>query len=535
MKKTQVLLLSGTAGAYTIRGKDIENTIFDEKKSAEIIQKNYIIDGTRIIPQNAFCVIDGKKEYLLRVNRSSYPVLVTRTLEDIISGAGFDFISLPCDTIWNEENVACCCNVVCLSTTFMWSEAMINRAISWITKNIKYDYLVLGGHYSSIKYQHIFDSYPEVDFVIVGDGETALPLLLNKLVYKSSHDYKDIPNLTYLDSSKLVKTKTKYENLENMPKVQYEGHFEKLSYESVRGCAFGCKFCTWDAGIKCFRYKSASKIINDFEEYMNENGIKRIEINDSTFLFPFSRIPELLEGFERLGLHWKAHSRSDVPFDDELIDKLNRSNCDILQIGFESMTDRILNNMSKKTTVEQNRNTNEVLKKTNIDTVVSFIVGFPDETVEEFSNTSNYIINEHWGHFYIFVFEMEDKSLELWNEREKYGFELFEDKEDCLHGGANWTHNGMSSDIAFSLRERLLVDVRKNESMAIYKSWQSPYEWPFIKSRSKEENIKIERLLDNLAFLPKDFSQEQIREQVIRIKRRLEEYGVFFCEKNEVR
>lgn len=530
MRETQVLLLSGTAGAYTIRGKDLENSVFDEKNSQNIIERNFIVDGVRIIPQTAYAIVDGKKEKLLRVNRSSYPVLVTRTLEDIISGTGVEFVSLPCDKIWNDECFSCKCDVVCLSTTFMWSEAMIKRAITWIVNNVNYKYLILGGHYSSIKYQHIFETYSEVDFVIVGDGETALPLLINKLIGVSTVDYKDIPNLTYVESSTVIKTKTKYENLEEMPKVSYEGQYERLSYESVRGCAYGCKFCTWDAGIKCFRHKSAAKIIKDFEEYMQENGIKRIEVNDSTFLFPFSRIPELLDGFERLGLHWKAHSRSDVPFDDEMIEKLNRSNCDILQIGFESMTDRILKNMSKKTTVAQNRYTNEILKKTNIDTVVSFIVGFPDETIEEFSNTSEYIINEHWGHFYIFVFEMEDKSLDLWKERAKYGFELFEDKEDCLHGGANWNHNGMTSDTAFALREKLLSDVRRNNSMAIYKSWQSPYEWPFIKDRTKGENLRIERLLDNLAFLPKDYADELVRKQVIEIKRTLEEYGVFFSE-----
>lgn len=528
MKKTSVLLLSGTAGAYTIRGKDLEGSVFDEKNSDSIIKSHYTVGGCEIIPQNAYTVINGKKEKLLRVNRSAYPVLVTRTLEDIIDNTSVDFISLPCDTIWNDEKYSCECDIVCLSTTFMWSEAMIKRAINWITDNVKYKYLILGGHYSSIKYQHIFDSYSEVDYVIIGDGETSLPMLLQKLLGMSDYKIEDIPNLAFLDDNELVKTKTKYETLEDMPKVGYKGKFAKLSYESVRGCAFGCKFCTWDAGIKCFRYKSAKKILKDCEEYMQENGITRIEINDSTFLFPFSRIPELLDGFERLGLHWKAHSRSDVPFDDEMVEKLNRSNCDILQIGFESMTDRILQNMSKKTTVAQNRYTNEILKKSNVDTVVSFIVGFPDETVEEFSNTSEYIINEHWGHFYIFVFEMEDKSLDLWKERDKYGFELFDDKEDCLHGGANWTHNGMSSDTAFMLREKLLKDVRKHNSMAIYKSWQSPYEWPFIKTRSKEENIKIERLLDNLAFLPRDYSANEIPAMVEKIRKELELYGVFF-------
>ena len=194
------------------------------------------------------------------------------------------------------------------------------------------------------------------------------------------------------------------------------------------------------------------------------------------------------------------------------------------------MTDRVLKNMSKRTTVAQNRFTNEALKKTNIDTVVSFIVGFPDETEEEFQNTHRYIVSEHWGHFYIFVFEMEDKSLDLWKERSKYGLELYDDKEDCLHGGSNWVHNGMTSDRAFELREELLKAVRNNNSLAIYKSWQSPYDWPFIKSRTKEENLRIERLLDNLVFLPRDYSEDEITTCVRKIKADLEQYGVLFDE-----
>ena len=86
----------------------------------------------------------------------------------------------------------------------------------------------------------------------------------------------------------------------------------------------------------------------------------------------------------------------------------------------------------------------------------------------------------------------------------------------------------MSSDTAFMLREKLLKDVRKRNSMAIYKSWQSPYEWPFIRTRSKEENIKIERLLDNLAFLPRDYSANEIPAMVEKIRKELELYGVFF-------
>ncbi len=524
-----VLLISGTAGAYTIRGQDLQDTIYDKGKAEGLIEQFYINSGSRIVPESAYYIENGKKRMLLRHNRSGYPPLVTRTLEDIFDKHAIQYISIPCDTMWEKLPFEHCkVDVVCLSTTFMWSEAMIKTAIEWVRMNVDFKHLVLGGHYSSIKYAYILESFPVVDYVIIGDGETALPRLVKYLLGEETVELSSIPNLAYMTANGIVNTPMKYEPLDTMEKVSYEGQFERLSYESVRGCAFGCKFCTWDAGIKCFRYKSAERIIKDCEEYMGENGIKRIEINDSTFLFPFSRIPELLEGFKRLGLHWKAHSRSDVPFDKEMVKALDESHCDILQIGFESMTDRILKNMAKKTTVAQNRHVNEIMKGCSVDTVISFIVGFPDETKYEFNNTYRFIVDELWGHFYIFVFEMEDKSLDLWKERDRYGFELFEDEEDCLHGGSNWQHNGMTSKEAFSLRADLLKAVRNKGSMAIYKSWQSPYEWPFIPERNKEENLKIERLLDNLVFLPCDYPSQQVSQEVERIRKQLQNYGVYF-------
>lgn len=125
---------------------------------------------------------------------------------------------------------------------------------------------------------------------------------------------------------------------------------------------------------------------------------------------------------------------------------------------------------------------------------------------------------------------MEDKSLDLWKEREKYGFELFEDNEDCLHGGSNWRHNGMSSDEAFCLRDRVLKSVRRQNAKAIYKSWQSPYAWPFVTNQSREENLRIERLIDNLIFLVQDVPDAQMRDQVLDIRNQLEDMGVYFEE-----
>ena len=532
MSEEQVLLISGTGGAYTIRGKDLQNSLFDKEKREFLIEKYYTYKEHCFIPENAYFIDEfGRQKKLLRRNQSGYPPLVTRTLEDILDRGHISFASIPCDTIWeNRPFKRKSYKFVCCSTTFMWSERMIDTAIKWINENVEYKYLIIGGHYSSIKYEQMLSKYPEINYIIVGDGETALPQLIYFLEGDNTYQLDEIPNLAFIVRGEVIRTQVKYEDMKTLPKVSYDGHYDRLSYETVRGCAFNCKFCTWDAGIKCFRYKDSERIIEDVKEYIEENGISRIEINDSTFFFPFHRIEPVIDGFTKLGVHWKAHCRADVPWTDELVEKLGKSNCDILQIGFESMTDRVLTNMNKRTTAQMNSFTNKMLSKTRIDTVVSFIIGFPDETIEEFQNTWDYLLSEFEGHFYLFVFEMEDKSLDLWKEREKYGFELFEDKVDCVHGGANWKHNGMNSDEANEIRERVLKSVRKNNAKAIYKSWQSPYEWPFVTNQSRDVNIRIERLVDNLVFLYQDTEETNFQSELLKIVDELEKLGVFFHE-----
>lgn len=527
----EVLLISGSAEIGTYKNMDMKNTIYDEHEGHNLISKYYRIQDKTYIPEKAFININNIKYPLLRYNRSKHPPLVTRTLETILEKGGIKYKSIECNEIWknNVYEKKYLCKIVCLSTTFMWSENMIDKAIKWIKNNVKFEYIVLGGHYSSVKYEYILNTYREVNYVIVGDGEIALPKLINSLLnYRT--DVSDVPNLAYLCENEIIKNYAVYEDLDKIDRVEYDGDYKWLSYESVRGCAYGCAFCTWDAGIKKFRYKSPEKILEDFHAYKKANNVKRIEIIDSTFLFPFERIEPILKGMKKLGLHWKAHARSDVPYTKKMVKQLEESNCDILQIGFEAMTDRILKNMRKHTTVVQNRRTNELFKTSKIDTVVSFIVGFPDETKEEFLETKDYILNEHWGHFYIFVFEMEDKSLDLWKNRKEFGLELYEDKEDCVHGGANWKHNGMTSEAAFELRSQLLKDVRKNNSKAIYKSWQSPYEWPFIPMLDKETNLNIERLLDNLVFATVDCELENIGAYILDVVEELKRYGVEFDE-----
>ena len=68
------------------------------------------------------------------------------------------------------------------------------------------------------------------------------------------------------------------------------------------------------------------------------------------------------------------------------------------------------------------------------------------------------------------------------------------------------------------------------ECQSYLQSWQSPYAWPFVTNQSREENLRIERLIDNLIFLVQDVPDAQMRDQVLDIRNQLEDMGVYFEE-----
>lgn len=203
-----------------------------------------------------------------------------------------------------------------------------------------------------------------------------------------------------------------------------------------------------------------------------------------TFFIPYPKILKLLEYLKECTYSWDANARADTPFDEDVVHELRKAHCTALFFGFESMCEDTLNKMDKRTTAADNRYINKLFANSEINTKMSFIVGFPDETTEDYSYTRDYLVREHVGRYSLYVFEYEGDILPISKEKEKYQIEIFEDKVDMYnwaHAGENWSHIGMDSDTDRRLRKQTIYLTRVDPaSRAVYKTWQDNYEWPFV-------------------------------------------------------
>jgi len=492
----KLLLMSGL-GPYTANSHSLDVTLFAENGARELRDDYVQIAGQPI--DLAALRYGGKSGYpLLRPYHGSMPHLPTEALRSIIESTDVEYEIFDLEALWSgaREPDGGHFDVVALSTSFIIEQSTLRRTLKWISKRYPGATLILGGQYSNLKSAEIMRNFCAVDYIIRGDAEVAFPMLIRVLEGKGN--LGDIPNLTVRgNDGSIVTSPVEYIDVNVHPSPRFHGLHSVVPYESMRGCPFICKFCSYPAASPMWRYKSAEKICNDWMEYTENNGTNLVRAMDSTFTVPPKRFKRLLEVLPNLGIDWEAYSRANVIKEKEIVDNLEAARCKLLFIGFESMSDRTLRLMNKRVSSAQNERAHTLLEGSGVDLRTSFMVGYPGETPEDYELTHRFIVDRVRGRFGVHVFMLADETMPVWEDAETHQI-------DVTNSGT-WSHIGMDSVTAHELRERTLFEARWKNEEGVLSLWQLSYERPLVPDLNLQKNYRIEKLLERLAFLRKDW------------------------------
>lgn len=498
--RKSVLVLSGE-GPYFRNSTYYDGTMFDLHATRPLAPEysEHPLGGLRLVDLS---YVDGsQRRPLLRAKRGSVPHLTSYTLESILLAANRPFELIDLMDVWDlSRNPTERPHVVFLSTTFICDKRTLGRALTWIRERCADALVVLGGQYSNLKYDWILRNHPDVDLIVRGDGEFAIPLLLEALDYDAGLD--KVPNIVIRTGPDTYRmTKFEYIDLEDHPSPGFgSGHRPVVPYESMRGCPFSCKFCSFPFASPQWRYKSARKIASDWTRYRKVNDARHIRAMDSTFTVPPRRMRELMDLLPSVDVTWEAYTRANVITGRETVERLAEAHCATLSIGFESMSPKSLDLMHKQVRAEHNRRAHDALSDGPVKYRTSFMVGYPGEAPEDYELTHQFLLNEYTGHFMLSVFSMTDETMPVWQDAERLQIEV----EDFENMDAAWSHIGMDSETARYLRNRTLDDVRHRNDRAVLLLWQTDYHTPLIPALPVKTNLWAEKLIERLGMLPVD-------------------------------
>lgn len=291
-----------------------------------------------------------------------------------------------------------------LSTTSYPYAKIMARQIRAADSTVK---LAFGGVFASLNSQLVKLQCPEVDFVCRGDGEQLILDLIERL-----DDPEEIPGVSWMKDGKLVQNSSRpierdldqwpFPDRESLPLDFIESmpldvpavlSMERFTtMQTSRGCPWPCIFCdipVFNEGK--WRSRSAGHVVKEFE-HLQENGYGAVYFVDDHFLLKPKRIETICEGINEAGvtIQWGCEGRVDSTA-QHLFPVMAKAHCRTIMFGLESGSQKILDRLDKEQTLEEVETAVTNAKKAGIEIVHGFfVVGSPDETVEDLRSTFDF-------------------------------------------------------------------------------------------------------------------------------------------------
>ncbi|MFC1857626.1 B12-binding domain-containing radical SAM protein [Thermodesulfobacteriota bacterium] len=265
------------------------------------------------------------------------------------------------------------------------------------TKRIDPDILtVMGGPHVTFCAPDVLKSCPEIDVVVVGEGEETIVDLVRTA--KGTSGWHTVKGLVFRNGAAIITT-PKRELIGNiddlaeparqlLPLGRYRALGMPVSMTTSRGCPFKCIFCIGrKMGGQTVRYRNPQKVVDELESLSILN-FNQINIADDLFTANkkhcFAICNELIKRGVKVA--WSAFARVDT-LSKDLLKLMKEAGCHTLGFGVESADAGILEHINKGITIGQVIQAIDACLETGITPQASFILGLPGETPETLKET----------------------------------------------------------------------------------------------------------------------------------------------------
>ncbi|MGQ9499378.1 MAG: RiPP maturation radical SAM C-methyltransferase [Dissulfurimicrobium sp.] len=286
---------------------------------------------------------------------------------------------------------------------------VIARAVKSFAPSIP---IVLGGAaVSGMAGLSILRSFPEIDYVIDGEGERPLSGLIDFLLGKKDSLPKAVYGKMDLPGNKCVRLghqqkalsdgwqKNQIDCIDTLPMPDFDDYFRDLlrlgpnkrffpvlPVEFSRGCWWArCNFCNLNLQWSGYRSKSAEKVASEIDMLARRYGLL-------DFAFMDNSLPrhDAVEFFDLLKGHGRdyrffAEVRADYSRDE--LNAMAMGGLKVIQVGIEALSQSLLRRMRKGVSVMDNIAVMRHAEEYGLELSANLILHFPGSTDDEVEET----------------------------------------------------------------------------------------------------------------------------------------------------
>lgn len=286
-----------------------------------------------------------------------------------------------------------------IGVSLMSSRGLVDAAkVSKVAKG-KGIPVVWGGQMPSLQMEEVL-SLDCVDYISYGEGEETWLDIMKAL--EKNEPLESIEGLAFKKNGKTVVTPCrKFADLRDMPVSDYTlidppkymqtylGCKKMMYIYSAKGCPCRCAFCSNQNFHKSTYRKRPNEYVLEEIRYLVENhGADGFFFSDELWVVKRSDLVDFCQKVHESGLkfQWGIELRIGM-FEEEDYQMLYDAGCRWIFFGIETGSKEMQDIVHKNIDYSKIAPTFEILNKIGITTIGSFIIGFPDETVDQLRDT----------------------------------------------------------------------------------------------------------------------------------------------------
>lgn len=247
------------------------------------------------------------------------------------------------------------------------------------------------------------------DVIVIGEGELTLEDLLAHVAKHGLNRLWEIQGIAFRDDlGQVIRTTPRpyIQDLDLQPRPDREAidlpryiqawrdhhGMGSTSLICARGCPYTCTWCSHSVFGETHRRRSPQNVAEEVQYLVERYQPDQLWFADDVFTINWRWLRSFRDELKARNLHvpFECISRADR-LNDEIVDVLVELGCARLWIGSESGSQRILDAMQRKTSVEAVQTMTAKLRNRGIETGMFIMLGYEGETLVDLRETVEHL------------------------------------------------------------------------------------------------------------------------------------------------
>ena len=304
--------------------------------------------------------------------------------------------------------------VIGVSSMFSVNWVVTRRLIETLRRHFPSALLLVGGEHATALPEYCLRDAPEIDYLVIGEGEQTTVELLKTLA--ADGEDESVPGIAFLRDGQYRATTARrrekdlsvfpWPAWDLLPVTDYlDNVTASLDYGRTmpimtsRGCPYDCTFCS-SPGMwgRLWRVRALEDVVAEIEHNIRTYRITHLDFMDLTtvmkrsWIITFCKL--LIE--RHLKINWQIIATRTEMIDSEVAQWLKRAGCSYITYAPESGSDRVLASIRKKLDKEAMLVSIASVVDAGIGVKMNFVAGFPDDRLADILASYRMVARAAW-------------------------------------------------------------------------------------------------------------------------------------------